>query len=298
MVKGMETLYRVKNLLVELQLEMKNLQKETQLHREELPYIEKQIVDLQHITENLSMNGSESARFTKMLSHTLHSRRELKDFFDTFNTLQKDANRLKMCINDMTPRFVKYVDQQERSYVFRTPEMFDFVQSFKNAESRSRVTIEAPKGMSQVMKPESISPIQEDAVTAIVDIQKEGLQVMPTLLKSVPKKEVENTVKDTQIPAPAQVVVEPSTNTDSINRVYRNGKTWFIDIDEAVVFSSDKVEEIVLYLIDKNIQEFRTGAKAKQFLVSGIAKIKRMKKNTSLYYMEKMNELDTYLKAS
>lgn len=288
----MESLHRVKHLLVELQLEMKNLQKETDLHIEELPYVENQIIDLQHIPENLSMNGSESARFTKRLSNTLLSRRGLNDFLETYNTLEEDITGLKKCINDMTPRFVEYVEEHERTYVFQTPEMFDFVQSFKNIDSRTRIALEAPKGMSPVMKPESISPIHEDAVKAVTDIQVEEPQVViPEVAETAPEKEVE-----TSAPVPAKV--EPLTNIGSINRVYRNGKTWFIDVDEVVLFSSDKVEDIVLYLIDKDIKEFRTGAKAKQFLVSGIAKIKRMKKNTSLYYLEQMNELDAYLKAS
>lgn len=297
MVKGMDSLHRIKQLLSELQVEMKNLEQETIDHREELPYLEKQIVDLQHIPENLSMNGSESARFTKRFSNTLHSRRDLKDFFDIFNTLHQDINRVKSCVNDVTPRFIKIMEEQERVYVFRTPEMFDFFQSFKNSDSRTRVSVLAPKGMSPVMKPESILPIHEQSVMKISNTQSEVLDAL-TETEVISDEKTVNKVEVPFIKAELSSEVKGSFKKDSIKKVYRNGKTWFIEIDAVVVFSSDKVEEIIMYLIDNDIQEFRTGAKAKQFMVSGIAKIKRMKKNTSLYYMEKMNELDVYLKAA
>lgn len=278
MVKGMEHIHRIQELMKEMNVQLEQLKEAEKEHRKEYPITQNQLIDFEHIPENVSLSGSESAKFIRDYRETLLKRNHLKNFFAVVNTIGKDLAFLDSTVQSILPRLTLYgVRSEETYYRFRTDEMFDFASTFKSVEKRAeKQMVRMKENKTQILSTKT-ECFEEDASGHVVE------SMLETLRESLPSSnehEIEKMPSVTQKKA-----VHPC-------RITNAGKLWQVYRDGEALISTKSMDELVQYLVDEDVENMKIQQAEKKRLLTFISRVKMKTKGKTLHFVDGVKELE------
>ena len=265
MVKGMEHLHRMNELMKEFKMEMEALQKVDMEHRERYRVVEDMLVDLDHVPEILSLNGSESAKTISLYRKTLLERNDLQDYFSFINTHGKELEFLRGTVESVVPRFEKFFNNYESDmYRFRTEEGYDFFNQFKEVDKRTAKKYVMPSG----------KVVGTDNVVEVNLV--ENMASKPNETESTNITHVEK--------------VQPVSKTRC--KVSTAGNQWYIREDSEDILNTANIVEVVEYILDNSDKEFVMNPAEKKRLLHFIKMVKKKPKGKSLFFIDGVKRLE------
>lgn len=278
MVKGMEHIHRIKELMKEMKTQLELLKESEVAHRKEYPVVKNQLIDFEHIPENVSMSGSESAKFIRDYREALLERNSMNDFFSVLNTIGKDLAFLDSTVQSILPRLIQYGVRSEGSfYRFRTDEIFDFASTFKSVEKRAEKKM-VPKDSAPAQPVTSVEPDVEESLTQNVE------QTVVEMLKEAPA-ELNEVEKETPLVVAPKKTVHPC-------RITNAGKLWQVYRDGEALLSTKNMDELIQYLVDEDVEEMKIQKAEKKRLLTFIARLKMKTKGKTLHFVDGVKELE------
>lgn len=278
MVKGMEHIHRIHELMKEMNVQLEQLRASEKEHRKEYPIVQNQLIDFEHIPENVSLSGSESAKFIRDYREALLKRNHLKDFFAVVNTIGKDLAFLDSTVQSILPRLTHYgVRSESDFYRFRTDEMFDFASTFKSVEKRAeKEMVRMKENKTETLSSET-DGLEEHPSRVVSESMVEMLQ---EALPSSSEHEIETPLSVTQ-----KKVVHPC-------RITNAGKLWQVYRDGEALISTKSMDELVQYLVDENVEHMKIQQAEKKRLLTFISRVKMKTKGKTLHFVDGLKELE------
>lgn len=266
MVKGLQSLERIQELMGELVKEIDVFFSAKEEHFNEVGNFNNFHVDVAHTVENVQMNEDEAVALVQSWRNILHERREMKECISIHNQMQNEMHTLRHSLVKAKQHITETRDMEEAknsSYRVRTEEMAQFLNEIPNTKSRSRVRLISDT------KPEK-KHVEKSAV--MVNVKAEA-SVASVATVAPPEKTTQN---------------EKHRNVAKLKRIQKH---WVVFDGIRALYNTDKLTDAIEYMIEEGLEDVQVEEKNRVHVANQINKFSyKLRHGKSKGFIEKLDE--------
>lgn len=247
MKNGYEKMTRIQELMQELQRELESLPVYEKELNTNLSELDREMVDILHITENIKMTSAEKDLIVDRTHDLREERREAKYLLNLVTPIFKATDSLAPVLKEKNREISNVLKYTKRgtNYVFRSHNGFDLLNRI--------IPDYAERTSTNFCAPNLPREIEEKPVTLIPETALAPVEVL----------------------APVKVEIAPPKESDKYYQIVRVCNKWTLRDGLTMVLENTELEEVIEYLYANGWQSVATDNTSKAQLKRDLRELKK-----------------------